>query len=146
MEDEIFFNQSKYIKEMLKKFGLEDSKPTKTLMSTEIELSKDDEANFMDRGMFVIRIARSFGLLTNEMRDALSVEPLPYVFKKKSLIPMGVIMELNNGVCIWPTTRAGEEGNEAKEEAGREAANERAGGFAKMYRNMSQGDWQVRQA
>ncbi|GJS16806.1 copia protein [Tanacetum coccineum] len=30
MEDGIFFNQSKYIKEMLKKFGLEDSKPMKT--------------------------------------------------------------------------------------------------------------------
>ncbi|GJV19169.1 retrovirus-related pol polyprotein from transposon TNT 1-94 [Tanacetum coccineum] len=30
MEDDIFFNQSKYIKEMLKKFGLEDSKPMKT--------------------------------------------------------------------------------------------------------------------
>ena len=27
LEDGIFFNQSKYIKEMLKKFGLEDSKP-----------------------------------------------------------------------------------------------------------------------
>ncbi|GJY01339.1 retrovirus-related pol polyprotein from transposon TNT 1-94 [Tanacetum coccineum] len=33
MEDGIFFNQSKYIKEMLKKFGLEDSKPMKTLCS-----------------------------------------------------------------------------------------------------------------
>ncbi|GJU23171.1 retrovirus-related pol polyprotein from transposon TNT 1-94 [Tanacetum coccineum] len=32
MEDGIFFNQSKYIKEMLKKFGLEDSKPWKTTM------------------------------------------------------------------------------------------------------------------
>nr|GEW90578.1 retrovirus-related Pol polyprotein from transposon TNT 1-94 [Tanacetum cinerariifolium] len=30
MEDGIFFNQSKYIKEMLKKFSLEDSKPMKT--------------------------------------------------------------------------------------------------------------------
>nr|GEU62397.1 copia protein [Tanacetum cinerariifolium] len=30
MKDGIFFNQSKYIKEMLKKFGLEDSKPMKT--------------------------------------------------------------------------------------------------------------------
>nr|GEZ40981.1 retrovirus-related Pol polyprotein from transposon TNT 1-94 [Tanacetum cinerariifolium] len=29
MKDGIFFNQSKYIKEMLKKFGLEDSKPMK---------------------------------------------------------------------------------------------------------------------
>ncbi|GJX22062.1 hypothetical protein Tco_0226507 [Tanacetum coccineum] len=38
----------KYIKEMLKKFGLEDSKPTKTLMSTEIKLTKDDKADSMD--------------------------------------------------------------------------------------------------
>ncbi|GKA27990.1 retrovirus-related pol polyprotein from transposon TNT 1-94 [Tanacetum coccineum] len=33
MKDGIFFNQSKYIKEMLKKFGLEESKPMKTPMS-----------------------------------------------------------------------------------------------------------------
>ncbi|GJW90568.1 hypothetical protein Tco_0168121 [Tanacetum coccineum] len=55
MEDNIFFNQSKYIKEMLKKFGLEDSKPTKTPMSTEIKLTKDNEADSVDstkyRGM-----------------------------------------------------------------------------------------------
>ncbi|GKD07038.1 hypothetical protein Tco_1186723 [Tanacetum coccineum] len=55
MEDGIFFNQSKYIKDMLKKFGLEDSKPTKTPMSTEIKLTKDDEADSVDstkyRGM-----------------------------------------------------------------------------------------------
>nr|GEV01674.1 retrovirus-related Pol polyprotein from transposon TNT 1-94 [Tanacetum cinerariifolium] len=44
----IFFNQSKYIKEILKKFGLEDSKPTKTPMSTEIKLTKDDEADSVD--------------------------------------------------------------------------------------------------
>nr|GEZ72238.1 hypothetical protein [Tanacetum cinerariifolium] len=48
MEDKIFFNQSKYIKEMLKKFGLEDSKPTKTPMSTEIKLTKEDEADIVD--------------------------------------------------------------------------------------------------
>nr|GEW08899.1 zf-CCHC domain-containing protein/UBN2 domain-containing protein [Tanacetum cinerariifolium] len=45
MEDEIFFNQSEYIKEMLKKFRLEDSKPTKKPMSTKIKLTKDDEAD-----------------------------------------------------------------------------------------------------
>nr|GEV66069.1 retrovirus-related Pol polyprotein from transposon TNT 1-94 [Tanacetum cinerariifolium] len=48
MEDGMFFNQSKYINEMLKKFGLEDSKPTKTLISTDMKLTKDDEAGFMD--------------------------------------------------------------------------------------------------
>ncbi|GJV02152.1 copia protein [Tanacetum coccineum] len=52
MEDGIFFNQSKYIKEMLKKFGLEDSKPTKTPMSTEIKLTKDDEADFVDNSKY----------------------------------------------------------------------------------------------
>nr|GEV81850.1 retrovirus-related Pol polyprotein from transposon TNT 1-94 [Tanacetum cinerariifolium] len=55
MKDEIFFNQSKYIKEMLKKFELEDSKPTKTPMSTKIKLTKDDDADSVDsfkyRGM-----------------------------------------------------------------------------------------------
>ncbi|GJU68889.1 hypothetical protein Tco_1255148 [Tanacetum coccineum] len=52
MKDGIFFNQSKYIKEMLKKFGLEDSKPTKTPMSTEIKLTKDDEADSVDSSKY----------------------------------------------------------------------------------------------
>jgi hypothetical protein len=55
LEDGIFFNQSKYIKDMLKKFGLEDSKPIKTPMSTETKLTKDEESEFVDstkyRGM-----------------------------------------------------------------------------------------------
>nr|GEY14969.1 Gag-Pol polyprotein [Tanacetum cinerariifolium] len=41
-----------YIKEMLKKFGLEDSKPTKTLMSTEIKLTKEDEADYVDSSKY----------------------------------------------------------------------------------------------
>nr|GEY62173.1 copia protein [Tanacetum cinerariifolium] len=48
IEDGIFFNQSKYNKEMLKKFGLEDSKPTKTPISREIKLTKDDESDSVD--------------------------------------------------------------------------------------------------
>ncbi|GJZ21542.1 retrovirus-related pol polyprotein from transposon TNT 1-94 [Tanacetum coccineum] len=55
MEDGIFFNQSKYIKEMLKKFGLEDSKPMKTPMSFNTKLTKDEECESVDstkyRGM-----------------------------------------------------------------------------------------------
>ncbi|GJY85056.1 hypothetical protein Tco_0499082 [Tanacetum coccineum] len=43
LEDGIFFNQSKYIKDMLKKFGLEDSKLMKTPMSTKMKLTKDEE-------------------------------------------------------------------------------------------------------
>ncbi|GJY32022.1 copia protein [Tanacetum coccineum] len=55
MEDGIFFNQSKYIKEMLKKFGLEDSKLMKTPMSSDTKLTKDEECESVDsikyRGM-----------------------------------------------------------------------------------------------
>ncbi|GKB43901.1 retrovirus-related pol polyprotein from transposon TNT 1-94 [Tanacetum coccineum] len=55
MEDGIFFNQSKYIKEMLKKFGLEESKPIKTPMSSDTKLTKDEECESVDstkyRGM-----------------------------------------------------------------------------------------------
>ncbi|GJY63718.1 retrovirus-related pol polyprotein from transposon TNT 1-94 [Tanacetum coccineum] len=55
MEDDIFFNQSKYIKEMLKKFGLEESKPMKTPMSSDTKLTKDEECESVDstkyRGM-----------------------------------------------------------------------------------------------
>ncbi|GJW49873.1 retrovirus-related pol polyprotein from transposon TNT 1-94 [Tanacetum coccineum] len=55
MEDGIFFNQSKYIKEMLKKFGLEESKPIKTTMSSDTKLMKDEECESVDstkyRGM-----------------------------------------------------------------------------------------------
>ena len=51
----IFFNQAKYSKEMLKKFSLEESKPMKTPMSTEIKLTKDEEGESVDstkyRGM-----------------------------------------------------------------------------------------------
>ncbi|GJV22306.1 retrovirus-related pol polyprotein from transposon TNT 1-94 [Tanacetum coccineum] len=55
LEDGIFFNQSKYIKEMLKKFRLEDSKPMKTPMFMEMKLTKDEEGESVDntkyRGM-----------------------------------------------------------------------------------------------
>ncbi|GJU31781.1 retrovirus-related pol polyprotein from transposon TNT 1-94 [Tanacetum coccineum] len=59
MEDGIFFNQSKYIKEMLKKFGLEDSKPMKTSMSSDTKLTKGEECESVDstkyRGIIALR-------------------------------------------------------------------------------------------
>ncbi|GJZ68983.1 retrovirus-related pol polyprotein from transposon TNT 1-94 [Tanacetum coccineum] len=55
LEDGIFFNQSKYVKEMLKKLGLEDSKPIKTPMSTKTKLTRDEDGESIDdtkyRGM-----------------------------------------------------------------------------------------------
>ncbi|GJY53258.1 retrovirus-related pol polyprotein from transposon TNT 1-94 [Tanacetum coccineum] len=49
------FINEEYIKEMLKKFGLEDSKPMKTPMSSDTKLTKDEECDSVDstkyRGM-----------------------------------------------------------------------------------------------
>ncbi|GJU32905.1 hypothetical protein Tco_1176494 [Tanacetum coccineum] len=58
-------------------------------------------------GMFVTRIARSFGLQTNAMVDALSVETRAHIFKKKSLVAMNVLMDLSRGTNCWPATRQG---------------------------------------
>ncbi|GKC51476.1 hypothetical protein Tco_1074221, partial [Tanacetum coccineum] len=109
------------------------------------------DKNLVYGGMLVTKITRSFKLLTNEFWNALSIEPPPHVFKKKSLITISVIMELQNGMCAWPVVRAIEEEEEEDDDEGDEAAgggvgHEEAGGSTAMYRNMSQGDWQVRQA
>nr|GEY28024.1 hypothetical protein [Tanacetum cinerariifolium] len=104
------------------------------------------DKNLIYGRMLVTSIAMSFGLLTNELRDVLSIDPPPYVFKKKLLIAMGVIMKLQNGMCVWLVPRAVEEEKEAEEETEGDAGYGRVGGSASIYHNMSQGDWQVRQA
>ncbi|GKC45971.1 hypothetical protein Tco_1063693 [Tanacetum coccineum] len=48
MEDGIFFNQSKDIKETLKEFSLKDSKPMKIPMSSDTKLTKDEECESVD--------------------------------------------------------------------------------------------------
>nr|GEU75274.1 retrovirus-related Pol polyprotein from transposon TNT 1-94 [Tanacetum cinerariifolium] len=64
MKDRIFFNQSKYIKEMLMKFGLEDSKPTKTPMSTKIKITKGDEADSVVNTKY--QVLRCYVILLSE--------------------------------------------------------------------------------
>ena len=44
----IFIFQTKYIKEMLKRFGMEDCKPVVTPMQTSCKLSKDDDSKSTD--------------------------------------------------------------------------------------------------
>ena len=52
LNDGIFISQSKYIKEMLKKFGMEDCKPVSTPMTTGCKLSKDDESKEVDQKLY----------------------------------------------------------------------------------------------
>ena len=52
LDDGIFISQTKYIKEMLKKFGMEDCKLVSTPMITSCKLSKDDESKEVDQRIY----------------------------------------------------------------------------------------------
>ncbi|GKE36366.1 retrovirus-related pol polyprotein from transposon TNT 1-94 [Tanacetum coccineum] len=65
MEDGIFFNQSKYIKEMLKKFVLKDSKLMKTPMSSDTKLTKDEECESIDSTKYRGMIGSLFYLMAS---------------------------------------------------------------------------------
>jgi len=45
--DEIFVNQAKYTRDLIKKFGLEDAKINKTLMATTTKLEKDKQGKVL---------------------------------------------------------------------------------------------------
>ncbi|GJW38423.1 hypothetical protein Tco_0064268, partial [Tanacetum coccineum] len=76
------------------------------------------DKNLIYGGMLVTKITMSFGLLTNEFRNALSIKPPPHVFKKNSLIVMGVIIELQNRMYAWPAIRAMEEEEDEDDDEG----------------------------
>ncbi|GJR65697.1 retrovirus-related pol polyprotein from transposon TNT 1-94 [Tanacetum coccineum] len=67
------FINEEYIKEMLKKFGLEDSKPMKTPMSSDTKLTKDEECESVDstkyRGMIGTTTLRIYGILRGPHRN-----------------------------------------------------------------------------
>jgi hypothetical protein len=48
----IFISQTKYIREMLKKFGMEDCKPVSTPMQTNCKLRKEDESKDEDQRIY----------------------------------------------------------------------------------------------
>ena len=49
LNEGIFINQSKYTKEILRKFGLEDAKPYSTPMSATCKLDKDEKGKKVDQ-------------------------------------------------------------------------------------------------
>jgi hypothetical protein len=48
----VFISQTKYIREMLKRFGMEDCKPVITPMKTRRKLRKDDDSKSTDRRQY----------------------------------------------------------------------------------------------
>ena len=52
----IFITQTKYIREMLKRFGTKDCKPIITHMQTSCNLSKDDDSKYTDHRQYRLSI------------------------------------------------------------------------------------------
>jgi hypothetical protein len=48
----IFISQTKYIREMLKRFGMEDCKPIITPMQISCKLSKDDDSKYTNQRQY----------------------------------------------------------------------------------------------
>ena len=68
MKEEIFINQSKYTKEILKKIGLEDSKPYGTYMNSTYKLDMDKKEKKVDQKLYRAMI-RSLLYLTASRPD-----------------------------------------------------------------------------
>nr|GEV72945.1 hypothetical protein [Tanacetum cinerariifolium] len=81
MNDEIFFNQSKYIGEMLKKFGMENSKVIKTPMSRKRALTLDKDSESIDSTKYRGMIG-SLLYLTTSMPDIMFSVYLCAIFQE----------------------------------------------------------------
>ena len=51
-KEEIFINQAKYVKDLLKRFRLDNSKPYSTPMSTSTKLDKDEGGKCVDSKLY----------------------------------------------------------------------------------------------
>jgi len=68
----IFISQIKYVKELLKKFTMEECKPISTPMKSGCKLSKDDKSSSVDQTIYRL-IIRSLLYLTTTRPDILQV-------------------------------------------------------------------------
>jgi Fe-S oxidoreductase len=63
----IFISQTNYIREMLKKFGMEDCKPVSTPMQTSCKLRKDNDSKEADRRIYRSMIGRLLYVTTSRL-------------------------------------------------------------------------------
>jgi hypothetical protein len=63
----IFISQTKYIREMLKRFGMEDCKPVITPMQTSCKLSKDDISKSTDQRQYRSMIGSLLYVTTSKL-------------------------------------------------------------------------------
>jgi hypothetical protein len=68
----IFISQTKYIREILKRFGMEDCKPIITPMQTSYKLRKDDDSKYTDQRKYT-SIIGSLQYVTTSRSDVMKV-------------------------------------------------------------------------
>jgi hypothetical protein len=64
---ESFISQTKYIREMLKRFRMEDCKPVITPMQTSCKLSKDDDSKSTDQRQYMSMIGSLLYVTTSRL-------------------------------------------------------------------------------
>ena len=67
MKERIFINQSKYTKEILKKFGFKESKPYGTPMDSTCKLDKDVKKKKVDQKLYRGMIGTLLYLTANKL-------------------------------------------------------------------------------
>nr|GEU56062.1 retrovirus-related Pol polyprotein from transposon TNT 1-94 [Tanacetum cinerariifolium] len=107
LEDGIFFNQSKYIKEMLKKVGLEDSKPIKTPMSFKTKLTPNEDGESVDdtkyQGMIGISPSKLLNTPKTTPLPLSSPPPIPSQLSKQSS-PLAITLDPIELIFSTPPT------------------------------------------
>ena len=64
-KEDIFINQAKYIKELIKKFGMEEAKSTSTPISTSTKLDSDEGGKSVDLKLYRSMIRSLLYLITS---------------------------------------------------------------------------------
>ena len=80
MKDGIYITQSKYIKEILKTFRMEDSKPVGTSMSTRHKLSKNDDSKEVNHTTYRSMIGKLQYVVLIRPNIALAVNIVARIF------------------------------------------------------------------
>nr|GEV18074.1 copia protein [Tanacetum cinerariifolium] len=102
MEDGIFFNQSKYIKEMCKKFGLKESKSIKTPISSDTKLTKDEECESIDSTKYRGMIGQ-----VRRIRHEEEIDVHEYQILTREIVPTLKPLEeiIWENIFIWGVTK-----------------------------------------
>ena len=73
LKEDIFINLTKYIKELIKKFNMEDAKTTSTPLSTSTKLDSDEGGKSVDIKLYKSMIGPLLYLTANRPNIMLSV-------------------------------------------------------------------------